>query len=46
MRKKDLEELKKTKTPKQIIELHCNWKINLTDKQVDEMIKLKNENQK
>ena len=41
MRTKDLAKLKKTKTPQQIIYLHCHNEIYLTDKQIDEMIELK-----
>ena len=38
MRRKDFSELKKKKTPKQIIHLHANNMITLTNKQLDELI--------
>lgn len=42
MKIKDLAKLKKEKTPKQIIGLYTHRKINLTDKQLTEILKLKN----
>ena len=42
MRIKDLEKLKKEKTPKQIIYAHIHNKIFLTDYQVEQLIKEKN----
>lgn len=41
MSDKELDELLKTKTPKEIINLHCNLKIKLTSKQVDKLLRLK-----
>lgn len=46
MKRKDLEELKKIKTPQQIINMHTDWKINLTDKQIDELLKERDKNWK
>lgn len=42
MTKIEFEKLLKEKTPKQIIRMHCNWVINLTNKQLDKVIELKN----
>lgn len=42
MRIKDFKKLKKEKTPKQIIALHIHNLIYLTDKQLDEVLELKN----
>lgn len=42
MRVKDLTKLKKEKTPKQIIGLYTHRKIDLTDKQLNGILKLKN----
>ena len=39
----ELDELLKKKTPKEIINLHCNLKINLKSKQLDKVLKLKRE---
>ena len=38
MRRTDFNKLKKTKTPKQIIHLHANNMITLTNKQLDKLI--------
>lgn len=46
MIRKDLKKLKKEKTPKQIIYLHCHNEIYLTDKQLNEMIELKNKEER
>lgn len=42
MKNIELKRLQKEKTPKQIIYLHIHNVINLTSKQVDKMINLKN----
>lgn len=42
MERKKLEELLKSKSPKEIIYLHCHNKIYLTGKQLNELIELKN----
>lgn len=46
MIRKDLKKLKKEKTAKQIIYLHCHNEIYLTDKQLNEMIELKNKEER
>lgn len=46
MERKKLKELLKTKSPKQIINLYCIGKIYLTDKQLTEIIDLKNKGEK
>lgn len=43
---KDLKKLKKEKTAKEIIYMHCNNKIFLTDKQLDTLIEEKNRGDK
>lgn len=42
MKKKEFNKLLKEKTPKEIIYMYTMWKINLTDKQLDYVIDLKN----
>lgn len=44
MKIKNLKQLKKEKTPQQIIYLHCHNKIFLTNKQIDELIKERDKN--
>lgn len=39
---KEFKKLLKLYTPKKIIDMHCNLKIDLTSKQLDKVIKLKN----
>ncbi|MBQ7798758.1 MAG: hypothetical protein IJ371_06525 [Clostridia bacterium] len=46
MIRKDLKKLKKEKTPKQIIYLHCHNEIYLTSKQLTEIIELKNKEER
>lgn len=43
MEDKELKKLLKTKTPKEIIYMYTMYKINLTSKQIDYLIKLKGE---
>ena len=43
---KDLKKLKKEKTAKEIIYMHCSNKIFLTDKQLDKLIEEKNRGDK
>lgn len=44
MKTKDLEKLKKEKTPQQIIALHIHNKLFLTNKQINELIKERDKN--
>lgn len=46
MERKKLKELLKKKTPKEMIKLYCLGDIYLTDKQLEEMIELKNKGEK
>ncbi len=46
MKAKNYKKLLKEKNPKEIIRLYCNNKIFLNSKQLDEIIKLKNEGEK
>ena len=38
MRRTDFNKLKKKKTPHQILNMHCNYLVYLTKKQVNELI--------
>ena len=40
---KDFKKITKEKEPEQIIGLYTSWKIKLTDKQLDKVLKLKKE---
>lgn len=42
MKTKDFKKLLKEKTPKEIIGMHINWKIFLTNRQLDILIEKKN----
>lgn len=43
MLKKELDKLLKKYSPKEILNMYCNWQIYITSSQVDKLIKLKNE---
>lgn len=42
MKKIEFKKLIKNENPKKIIRMHCNWLINLTTKQLNEVLELKN----
>ncbi len=46
MEKKEFNKLLKNEEPEDIIRKYCMWKINLTSKELDKVIKLRQEKEK